>query len=126
MIIYPQYVNGLLIQSGIIEKKQFSKNDKLPNRIEFRFPYERPPLIQIGFTALDDWNGGQLRINSDVIDVGKTYCDILIETWHVSRIWWAQVQWTAMGQLQNGYELSPAELEALQITKELPSEPTEE
>lgn len=103
-----QSIGKFLIQSGYAEKKKFNASNKQTIRVDFRYPFKRAPLIQIGFTALDDWDGGQLRLQANVAKVHTHYCEIQISTWYVSKIWWGRVQWTAFGESVN--EISEEEL----------------
>jgi len=97
-----QLVNSFLIQSGTAEKQKFKIGDTQTNRIDFRYAYAKPPLIQIGLVGFDDWNGGQVRLMTETKVVHTHYFEVLISTWWSSKIWLARIQWTAFGEAANG------------------------
>jgi len=94
-----------LIQKGFAELHKFNEANDGVVRIDFKYPYLKRPLVNVGLVAIDDWNGGQIRLQTKVTKVHTHYVEIEIDTWHVSKIWWAKVEWMAIGNPANGISI---------------------
>ena len=66
--------------------------------VQFDTPFSNIPIVHVGLSGFDIDNRDSARISVHTATVTSNAFDLVIKTWHNTRVYKAEISWIALGQ----------------------------
>ncbi len=87
---------GKIVKEKAPELTRGSGFRKISEAITFEKKYTQPPIVFTSLTGLDTNKNLNSRVKVSVKNISASGCEIEIETWGHTMVWFVQVDWLAM------------------------------